>query len=169
MCLSPQKTQLSSNRCTLLHGKKLYACVLMIHILTAATRSCFALWTAELRLRQRFSPLLWLLTLFIEHCPGSLQSVILLSEIQMQESGKPSTFRMAKQSQYYRSVVPDVNTLYFQFGSRREAFKRGSVSSGEVQSQRRKCSKCRDYVFACERRVRYWERERVCHCPTEIT
>lgn len=84
-------------------------------------------WTAELWPRLLFSHLLWLLTLFTEVCAGSFESVILLSEIQMQESGKLRIFWVAKQCHYYRCVFPSVNALYFQLASVMEDFKRDSV------------------------------------------
>lgn len=82
--------------------------------------------------------------------------------------GNQVFFWVAKQCQYYCSVLPDVNALCFQLASMKEDFKRGSVSCGEVQSQRCLCSKCTDMCEG-ERNHEIKKKKRESHSHPETT
>ncbi len=75
---------------------------------------------------------------------------------------------VAKQCRYYRCVFPNVNALCFQLASMKEGFKRGSVSCGEVQSQRCLCSKCTD-MCERERNHEIKKKKTESHSHTETT
>ncbi len=105
-------------------------------------------WNTELRPGLLISLLLWLLTLLQSSVLAASNLLSYSQKSRCKRVGNQVFLGVAKQCQYYRCVFPNVNALCFQLASMKEGFKRGSVSCGEVQSQRCLCSKCTDM---CER------------------